>query len=85
MTMLRILVAGGFNEENEELLKGEQEFAKLLGREVIGQGHTLLNACLTSFDRAVAEGAYNKVKEQGEDPNKLSFKTGSAANRMHRR
>jgi hypothetical protein len=66
--MLRILVAGGFNEENEELLKEQQEFAVALGREIIDQGHVLLNACLTSFDLVIAESANNRVKELGDDP-----------------
>jgi hypothetical protein len=66
---MKILVAGGFDERNEELLKTQQKFAKLLGREIILQGHVLLNACLTSFDAAIAESAYHTAKKEGRDPN----------------
>lgn len=66
--MLRILVAGGFNEEDSESLKEQQEFARALGKEIIDQGHILLNACLTSFDLVIAESANERVKEIGEDP-----------------
>ena len=66
---MKILVAGGFDEQNKELLKPQKEFAKLLGREIILQGHVLLNACLTTFDAAIAESAYQTAKEEGKDPN----------------
>jgi predicted Rossmann-fold nucleotide-binding protein len=67
--MMKILVAGGLDERNEELLKNQKEFAKLLGREIISQGHVLLNACLTSFDAAIAESAYHTASKEGKDPN----------------
>jgi predicted Rossmann-fold nucleotide-binding protein len=67
--MMKILVAGGLDERNEELLKNQKEFAKLLGQEIISQGHVLLNACLTSFDAAIAESAYQTAKKEGKDPN----------------
>jgi hypothetical protein len=67
--MMKILVAGGFDEQNKELLKPQKEFAKLLGREIILQGHVLLNACLTTFDAAIAESAYQAAEEEGKDPN----------------
>jgi predicted Rossmann-fold nucleotide-binding protein len=66
---MKLLVAGGFDEQNKELLKNQQEFAKLLGREIVLQGHVLLNACLTSFDAAIAESAYHTAKSEGKDPN----------------
>jgi hypothetical protein len=66
---MKILVAGGFDEQNKELLKPQKEFAKLLGREIILRGHVLLNACLTTFDAAIAESAYQTAKEEGKDPN----------------
>src|SRR5262249_25512541 len=55
--MLHILIGGGFDENDEERLLQLEEFARLLGREVISQGHILMNACRTSFDRVVAESA----------------------------
>lgn len=66
---MKILVAGGFDEQNKELLEPQKEFAKLLGREIISQGHVLLNACLTTFDAAIAESAYQTAEEEGKDPN----------------
>jgi hypothetical protein len=66
---MRLLVAGGLDERNEELLKRQKEFAKLLGREIISQGHVLLNACLTSFDATLAESAYHTAEKEGKDPN----------------
>jgi hypothetical protein len=58
MAMLRILVAGGFDEDNQELLEKQRGFARLLGQEIISQGHVLLNACMTSFDAAIATSAF---------------------------
>jgi hypothetical protein len=66
--MLHILVAGGFNEDDKEGLPRIEEFARLLGKEVINQGHILLNACRTSFDRIVAESALSAVTALGSDP-----------------
>jgi hypothetical protein len=67
---MKLMVGGGFDEHNKDLLKQQQDFAELLGREIILQGHVLLNACLTSFDSAVAESAYHTAKKEGKDPNK---------------
>lgn len=68
--MLHILIAGGLNEDDKEGLPRIEEFARLLGKEVINQGHILLNACRTSFDRIVAESALSAVVALGGDPNK---------------
>jgi hypothetical protein len=55
--MLHILIGGGFDENDKERLPQLEEFARLLGKEVISQGHILMNACRTSFDQVVAESA----------------------------
>ncbi len=65
---IHIMVAGGFDEDNKKQLKQAQEFARLLGRQVITQGHILLNACRSSFDRVVAKNAEAAIKK-GENPN----------------
>lgn len=57
--MKRILVAGGIEEEK---LEGA-DFAKSLGREVVSQGQVLINACLTPFDKLVAQGAFEWLQE----------------------
>jgi len=67
--MLHILIAGGFNEDDKEGLPRIEKFAGLLGKEIINQGHTLLNACRTSFDRIVAESALAAVVARGSNPN----------------
>lgn len=66
--MLKIFVAGGFNEENPRKKSEQMEFAGLLGKQIVDQGHTLLSACLTDFDKAVAESVYEITKQLGEDP-----------------
>lgn len=66
--MLKILIAGGLDESNKEVMPKLSAFAQLLGREVISQGHLLLNACRTSFDRAVAESANSEVLALRQNP-----------------
>ena len=66
--MLQILVVGGFDEMDKEVLPKLREFAELLGKEVIVQGHILLNACRTSFDTLVAESANTEAVAQGLNP-----------------
>jgi hypothetical protein len=66
--MLRILIVGGFDEMDEASLPKLREFAGLLGKEVIVQGHALLNACRTSFDTAVAESAHTEAVARGLNP-----------------
>ena len=62
--MLRILIVGGLHETLPKVL----EFAELLGKEVIVQGHVLLNACRTSFDTAVAESAHREAVARDLNP-----------------
>jgi hypothetical protein len=66
--MLKILIAGGFDESNKDLLPKLHAFAQSLGKEVISQGHLLLNSCRTSFDCAVAESANTEVVALGQNP-----------------
>ena len=66
--MLRILIVGGFDETDKANHPKLKEFAQLLGKEVIDQGHLLLNACRTSFDAAVAESANNEAIAMGLIP-----------------
>jgi len=62
--MINILVSGGFKDGDPEKSPKTEGFARLLGKEVIKQGHVLLSACLSSFDRVVAEGAKEELEEQ---------------------
>lgn len=66
--MLHILIAGGVNENDKDRLPQLEKFAQLLGKEIIAQGHILLNACRTSFDRVVAESANATVMALGGNP-----------------
>lgn len=66
--MLRIMVAGGINEDDQEKRPHLEEFARLIGKEVIAQGHILLNACRTSFDFLVAESANQEILAQSGNP-----------------
>ena len=64
--MLKLLVVGGFDSDDKNA-DDISAFANVLGAEVIRQGHLLLNSCRTEFDRMVAEGAHQRLAEEGED------------------
>jgi hypothetical protein len=66
---LSILVAGGYDAASPAALarpvEDIQAFVKELGREIVDQGHTLLNGCRTDLDRLVAESAHARLDELG--------------------
>jgi nucleoside 2-deoxyribosyltransferase len=64
---MKIYVAGGYDETDVEGTKDIVEFAKRIGEEVIEQGHTLINSCLTPLDALVANSAYEKAKASGHE------------------
>jgi hypothetical protein len=67
--MLKILVAGGFDEGRTDQEKRFSAFSKALGEGIIRHGHVLLNGCKTTFDSLVAEAAYKSILESQEsDP-----------------
>jgi len=67
--MLKILVAGGFDEGRVDQEKQFCAFSEALGAGVIKHGHVLLNGCKTTFDAMVAEAAYRSVLESpASDP-----------------
>ncbi len=66
--MLKILIVGGYKENDKNLHKDIPEFAKLLGEQIIVDGHILLSACRSSLDKIIAESAYNKLIELDKDP-----------------
>jgi hypothetical protein len=59
---LRITVVGGFDPEDTRGLDRTatqmKEFAAELGRQIINQGHMLLNGCMNELDAVVAHAAY---------------------------
>src|SRR5258708_5860820 len=66
---LNILVAGGYDAEDAGQLERPvaeiAEFARILGSEIVGQGHNLLTGCRTDLDAQVAEGAYKALLAKG--------------------
>lgn len=61
---MKILVIGGFNEDKVELMEKTKSFTKVLGKEIISQGHTLINACMTEFDSVLAESALTALEDE---------------------
>ncbi|MEO6233431.1 MAG: hypothetical protein ABIP10_25105 [Ferruginibacter sp.] len=64
--MAKILVIGSLEFTDQH----EVDFVNFLGKEIINQGHKLLNGCRSILDGKIAESAYNYSKEKGLDPNK---------------
>ncbi|MEO6639130.1 MAG: hypothetical protein ABIN25_12705 [Ginsengibacter sp.] len=63
--MANILVIGSLQFADQR----EAVFIDLLGEEIIGQGHKLLNGCRSELDAKIAESAFKFLKEKGKDPN----------------
>ncbi|MBW1298126.1 nucleoside 2-deoxyribosyltransferase [Aquimarina litoralis] len=70
---MKILVIGGYHEDNETLKKQSIEFTKVLGKEIMDQGHILLNACMTEFDTIIAESASQSLHEEEIDNRIISY------------
>ncbi len=66
---MKILVIGGLNEDQPELMDKTVKFTKILGQEIIKQGHTLVNACMTEFDAVLAKSAYETLSAQEKSSN----------------
>lgn len=65
---MNILVIGGFNDDNPESKKKTLKFVKKLSKQIVNNGHTLLNACRTEFDAVLAENAAKELKNIGQKP-----------------
>lgn len=65
--MLKILIVGGYDVEENQNLDDIHAFCRALGEQVIEQGHTLINACQTEFDKVLAEAAHEKLQQMGAD------------------
>jgi hypothetical protein len=69
--MLRILVAGGHDDDDDAARSDIEAFCRALGECIAGQGHTLLNGCRTVLDRTVADAALAKLKDMAvADPDR---------------
>lgn len=62
--MYQILVSGSIDIQDETAV----EFAENLGKEIVKQGHVLLNGCLSELDRIVAESAHKEAQKTGLEP-----------------
>jgi hypothetical protein len=71
--MLKILVAGGFDEESDVQEKQFRAFSDALGAGIIKHDHVLLNGCRTALDAMVAEAAHRVL---------LESQTSAPANRI---
>ncbi len=70
---MNILVVGGFDPADGEA-EDIRTYAAALGREIIRQGHTLINGCQTEFDSVVAVAAADEFKPQlGRDHGIVSY------------
>ena len=67
--MLKILVAGGFDEKDPRRPDIER-FCRAIGEAIIAQGHLYLNGCLTELDAIIAAAANQKVIDIKADPNR---------------
>jgi hypothetical protein len=71
--MARILVAGGLtdNEPDQALREARRSFARAVGREIIGRGHTLLGGCRSNLDAEVAVAAETAAVSSKLDPREV--------------
>lgn len=60
---MNILVAGGFDSTDTDVEEIRQ-FCRLLGREIIRQGHCLINGCWCELDTVVAGSAYEELQSR---------------------
>ncbi len=64
---MRIFVGGSFRSATRDLDLC-QEFVRALGREIVKQGHVLLNGCRSPLDAAIAQAAEDWLSENEKDP-----------------
>src|SRR4051794_41117732 len=68
---MKILVAGGFDTNDEEQTAKITAFCVALGRALAEHEHVLLNGCRTRFDALLAEAASERLAERNvEDADK---------------
>lgn len=65
---MKILVIGGFNDDNSESKGKTLKFVEELSKQIVNNGHTLLNACRTEFDAVLAENAAKELIKSQEEP-----------------
>ncbi|GAB3011863.1 hypothetical protein GCM10027284_34090 [Cyclobacterium sediminis] len=65
---MKILVIGGFNDNNLESKEKALNFVEKLSEQIVINGHTLLNACRTEFDAVLARNAAERLVKNNVDP-----------------
>jgi hypothetical protein len=63
---MKILVAGGFDDQDGQQKERIRAFSQALGCVITQHRHVLLNGCRTELDCFVAEAAYQKLEDVGE-------------------
>lgn len=81
---MNVLVVGGFDPGDPEA-ENLRTYAAALGREIIRQGHTLLNGCQTEFDSIVAKAAADEVRARnGSQEQRIVSYVLSGAKPVHK-
>src|SRR4051794_36677687 len=65
--MLKVLVVGGFDEDNNEKAQQHRDLGEALGAALIEHDHVVLSGCKTKFDAVVLEAAYRSLDNSNED------------------
>lgn len=64
---MKILAVGGYDQEAGDKIDEISAFCRILAKEIIGQGHVLVNGCQTEFDRVTAQAAHEELQAE-RDP-----------------
>jgi hypothetical protein len=70
---MNILVVGGYDPAKDSSTEDVKAYGAALGREIIRQGHSLINGCQTEFDAVVAGAAHEELTRRGSaaDENRI--------------
>ena len=66
---MRVFVSGSFRSATREP-ELCPKFVEALGREIVKQGHVLLNGCRSELDATIARAANKWLTENGRNPKK---------------
>jgi len=72
--MAKIFVAGSIpqaGDDDPSLTDARAMFVRLLGREIIAQGHVLLGGCRNSLDSIVTEAALEEAQARQLEPRRV--------------
>lgn len=63
---MKILVIGSIGRQTDPQKSETIRFTRILGKELMRQGHTLINACQNEFDSILAESAFETLQNTSE-------------------